>query len=173
MTIVAFPAPGVLPSELMKKVRPILAEGRAGLAPGYRIDVGGAEEKTNATLLDSAVVAITSVIAIYFMLLLQFRSAKKPFVVFAAIPFGVAAAISSVVGMGAPFGFTAILDTISLIGVIVSHVIVLFDGIEHAEKEGPMLKVHPWGVCVLSVEERTEHGYSMSPGISNTDPVSP
>ncbi len=140
MTVIAFPAAGVLPSELMKKVHPILKDARADLAPGYNITVGGAEEKTNATLLDSAIVAVVSVLAIYFMLLLQFRSARKPLVVFAAIPFGVAAAISSVVGMGAPFGFTAILGTISLIGVIVSHVIVLFDGIEHGEREGLPLR---------------------------------
>ncbi len=136
MTLVAFPAPGVLPAELMKQVHPLLDEASASLGAGYRIEVGGAEEKTRAVLFDSAIVAVTSVIAIYFMLLLQFRSAKKPLVVFAAIPFGVLAAISSVVLMGAPFGFTAILGTISLIGVIVSHVIVLFDGIEHAEQRG-------------------------------------
>jgi multidrug efflux pump subunit AcrB len=140
MTVLAFPAPGVLPSELMRKVYPILREVRADLSPGYAIGVGGAEEKTLAVLLDSAVVALTSVLAIYFMLLLQFRSAKKPLVVLAAIPFGVAAAVSSVVGMGAPFGFTAILGTISLIGVIVSHVIVLFDGIEHGEQQGLSLR---------------------------------
>jgi multidrug efflux pump subunit AcrB len=38
--------------------------------------------------------------------------------------------------MGAPFGFMAILGIISLIGVIVSHVIVLFDFIEEMHEKG-------------------------------------
>ena len=38
--------------------------------------------------------------------------------------------------MGAPFGFMAFLGVASLIGVIVSHVIVLFDFIEEKHAEG-------------------------------------
>jgi multidrug efflux pump subunit AcrB len=38
--------------------------------------------------------------------------------------------------MGAPFGFMAFLGVISLIGVIVSHIIVLFDFIEEKREEG-------------------------------------
>ena len=38
--------------------------------------------------------------------------------------------------MGTPFGFMAFLDVASLIGVIVSHVIVLFDFIEEKHEEG-------------------------------------
>jgi len=38
--------------------------------------------------------------------------------------------------MGTPFGFMAFLGVASLIGVIVSHVIVLFDFIEEKHEEG-------------------------------------
>jgi multidrug efflux pump subunit AcrB len=38
--------------------------------------------------------------------------------------------------MGAPFGFMAFLGVISLVGVIVSHIIVLFDFIEEKHEEG-------------------------------------
>ena len=41
--------------------------------------------------------------------------------------------------MGAPFGFMAFLGIISLIGVIVSHVIVLFDFIEEQHEHGAPL----------------------------------
>src|SRR6185369_16525024 len=41
--------------------------------------------------------------------------------------------------MGSPFGFMAFLGVISLIGVIVSHVIVLFDFIEEKHEEGAPL----------------------------------
>jgi multidrug efflux pump subunit AcrB len=60
--------------------------------------------------------------------------------VFAAIPFGVAGALVSLAVMGAPFGFMAFLGIVSLIGVIVSHVIVLFDFIEEAHHRGESLR---------------------------------
>jgi len=41
---------------------------------------------------------------------------------------------------GSPFGFTAVLGIISLIGVIVSHVIVLFDLIEEMQERGEPLR---------------------------------
>src|SRR6185436_1443718 len=67
---------------------------------------------------------------------IQFKSATKPLIVFSAIPFGVTAALVSLRIMGAPFGFMAFLGVISLIGVIVSHIIVLFDFIEERHQEG-------------------------------------
>jgi multidrug efflux pump subunit AcrB len=42
--------------------------------------------------------------------------------------------------MHAPFGFMAFLGIVSLIGVIVSHVIVLFDFIEEAHERGESLR---------------------------------
>ena len=41
--------------------------------------------------------------------------------------------------MGAPFGFMAFLGIASLVGILVSHVIVLFDFIEEAHKRGEPL----------------------------------
>ena len=83
---------------------------------------------------------LVSVVAIYLALVFQFSSAVKPLIVFAAIPFGVVGALVTLVLMGAPFGFMAFLGIISLIGVIVSHVIVLFDFIEEAHEEGASLR---------------------------------
>ena len=79
---------------------------------------------------------LVSVVAIFIALVFQFRNAVKPLIVFSAIPFGVVGALVSLVVMDAPFGFMAFLGIISLIGVIVSHVIVLFDFIEEAARRG-------------------------------------
>ena len=69
-------------------------------------------------------------------LLAQFKHAFKPLIVFAAIPYGVTGAIISLAIMGQPFGFIAFLGIISLIGVIVSHIIVLFEFIEGRREAG-------------------------------------
>jgi multidrug efflux pump subunit AcrB len=56
--------------------------------------------------------------------------------VFAAVPYGVVGALSALSIMHTPFGFMAFLGIVSLIGVIVSHVIVLFDFIEEMHEKG-------------------------------------
>jgi multidrug efflux pump subunit AcrB len=56
--------------------------------------------------------------------------------VFAAAPYGVVGAVAALWLMDTPFGFMAFLGVASLIGVIVSHVIVLFDFIEEKHEEG-------------------------------------
>jgi multidrug efflux pump subunit AcrB len=88
----------------------------------------------------SLVVLLASVIAIYLALVFQFKNAIKPFIVFAAIPFGAVGAFASIWIMGMPMGFLAILGITSLIGVIVSHVIVLFDFIEEQHERGAPLQ---------------------------------
>jgi multidrug efflux pump subunit AcrB len=73
---------------------------------------------------------------IFLALVIQFKNAIKPFIVFAAIPFGIIGAFFALYVMGAPFGFMAFMGVASLVGVIVSHVIVLFDFIEEKHAEG-------------------------------------
>jgi len=77
-----------------------------------------------------------SIAAIYLALLFQFNNAVKPFLVFAAAPYGVAGALIALWVMNTSFGFMAFLGIASLIGVIVSHVIVLFDFIEEMHAKG-------------------------------------
>jgi len=55
---------------------------------------------------------------------------QECFIVFAAVPFGMVGALAALWIMGAPFGFMAFGGIVSLVGVIVSHIIVLFDFIE-------------------------------------------
>jgi len=87
-----------------------------------------------------SMVMIISIICIYVALVLQFRNAVKPLIVFAAIPYGIVGALICLTLVGAPFGFMAFLGVASLIGVIVSHVIVLFDFIEEMHEKGEPLR---------------------------------
>jgi hypothetical protein len=86
-----------------------------------------------------AIVMAISVAAIFLALVLQFNHAVKPLRVFAAVPYGVVGALLALAIMGTPFGFMAFLGVASLIGVIVSHVIVLFDFIEEMHEKGEPL----------------------------------
>ncbi len=140
LTVSCFPVAGHLPSEVMEEVRGKMDELKRSLPPGYKIEIGGEEEEQKKGFLNLAVVMLLSIAGIYLALVLQFKNAVKPLIVYAAIPYGVAGALGGLAIMGAPFGFMAFLGIASLVGVIVSHVIVLFDFIEEAHERGESLR---------------------------------
>ncbi len=131
-----FPQPGVLPSEVLKQALPRLAEFQKNMPPGYRMQIGGEQAKQQSGFANLTTVLAISILGIYAALLLQFGNAIKPLLVLAATPYGVAGALLCLALMGTPFGFMAFLGIASLIGVIVSHVIVLFDFIEEMHEKG-------------------------------------
>ena len=98
--------------------------------------LGGERAKQEDGFANLGSVLLISMLGIYAALLLQFNNAVKPLLVFAATPYGVVGALLALAIMGSPFGFMAFLGIASLIGVIVSHVIVLFDFIEEMHEAG-------------------------------------
>ncbi|HKB12930.1 MAG TPA: efflux RND transporter permease subunit [Vicinamibacterales bacterium] len=140
VTISAFPADGVLPSEVLNAAMPGLRALERSLPPGYTLEIGGEYGEQVKGFGNLAVVMLISIAMIFVALVVQFRHAIKPLIVFAAIPFGVVGALAALWVMGAPFGFMAFLGVASLIGVIVSHIIVLFDFIEEKHAEGESLE---------------------------------
>ena len=140
ITVSCMAEPGHLPSEIVSAARPQLTAFAAQLPSGYRMDFGGSEEEQVKGFKNQTVVLIISMVAIYLSLVYQFKNAIKPFVVFAAVPYGVAGALVALWIMDTPFGFMAFLGVISLVGLIVSHIIVLFDFIEEKHAEGEPLK---------------------------------
>ena len=116
--------------------------------------IGRERAKQQAGFANLAKVLIISLLGIYAALLLQFGNAVKPLLVLAATPYGVAEALFCLAIIGSPFGFMAFLGIASLIGVIVSHVIVLFDFIEEMRERGKPFKqpsamqgLRDYGLC--------------------------
>jgi multidrug efflux pump subunit AcrB len=129
-----------LPSQVLTPVMPQVEEFEKKLPPGYVLEIGGEYDEQVKGFEQLSVVMAISVALIYIALVLQFRNAIKPLLVFAAIPYGMAGAVATLAFMGQPFGFMAFLGIASLVGVIVSHVIVLFDFIEEAHERGEPLR---------------------------------
>jgi multidrug efflux pump subunit AcrB len=130
------PVPGVLSSEVLNAAMPKIKEFEKSLPPGYKLRMGGDYYQQHRGFGDLGIVMVASVFLIFLALVFQFNNAVKPFLVFAAAPYGVVGAVAALWVMGTPFGFMAFLGVASLIGVIVSHVIVLFDFIEEKHAEG-------------------------------------
>jgi multidrug efflux pump subunit AcrB len=140
VTVSAFSETGVLPSEVLAAAMPRLEKFRETLPAGYRMEIGGEYEEQVKSFRNLAIVMMISIAMIYLALVFQFQNAIKPVIVFAAIPYGVVGALAALWVMGSPFGFMAFLGVASLIGVIVSHIIVLFDFIEERHEHGAPLE---------------------------------
>ena len=140
ITVQAFPRGGSLPSEVLTYSRKDIDRFAASLPPGFRLQIAGEYEKQQSGFGEMTMVLLISVALIFVALTVQFQNAIKPFIVFGAIPYGFVGAVAGLWVMGSPFGFMGFLGIASLVGVIVSHVIVLFDFIEEAREKGEGLE---------------------------------
>ena len=140
ISILCYPQPGVLASEILGPILPKLQQFKKNLPPGYQLRIGGENAKQVDGFTNLKFVLLISLLGIYLALLIQFNNAVKPLLVFAAAPYGVIGALIALSVMHTPFGFMAFLGIASLIGVIISHVIVLFDFIEEMHAKGEPLE---------------------------------
>ncbi len=139
ITVSCYPAAGALASTVLDRARPQIDSMVKNLPAGYSLTIAGEYKEQKNGFGDLAIALAVSVLTIYLALMVQFRNIVKPLIVFAAIPFGCVGAFVALAIMGEPFGFMAFLGVASLIGVIVSHIIVLFDRIEEQREQGEAL----------------------------------
>ena len=78
----------------MRAIRPQLADFKKRLPPGYQMQIGGEEESQIDGFKNLGLVMVVSITAIFLALVFQFKNAVKPFLVFAAIPYGMVGALS-------------------------------------------------------------------------------
>lgn len=102
---------------------------------GYNYVVGGEYEEQQSTFGSLAIILILAQIAIFAVLVLQFRSILQPLIVFSAIPLAAIGSIFALYLTGWPFSFFAFIGLISLIGIVVNNSIILVDYINQLRRE--------------------------------------
>jgi len=140
VSVYGFPVPGALPSEVTNQIIGDLQAFEKRLPPGYTLEVSGEYAKTKQGFRNLGMLMGISALLIFIALVFQFKSAVKPFLVFFAVPYGIVGAVAALYIMGTSFSYMAFLGIVALIGVIVSHVIVLFDFIEEMWRKGEPLE---------------------------------
>ncbi len=140
ITVLGFTAAGALPCQITDAAAADLADFEKRLPPGYEIEISGEAAKTKHDFVQLLMIMAMSMVLIYFALVVQFKNAVKPVIVLLAVPYGVTGALAGRYLSGSPFGFMGFLGIVALIGVIVSHIIVLFDFIEEMSDRGEPLE---------------------------------
>ncbi len=127
---------GVQAPDVTHEIWPQLAKIRSDLAPGYRIEIGGAIEesaKANASLF---AVFPYMLVAMLTILMIQLQSFSRLLLVLLTAPLGLIGASLALNLAGRPFGFVALLGLIALAGMIMRNTVILVDQIEADVREG-------------------------------------
>ncbi len=133
-TVKAYAPFGELPSGVLARARPGLAAIR--LPAGYSLIIAGEDHELRQNREEMRLVMLVSLALITVTMVIQFNSVLKSVVVMLTVPLGLTGALLGLLVTRSPMGFTALLAIVSLAGVMVSHIIVLSDFIEHARGEG-------------------------------------
>jgi multidrug efflux pump subunit AcrB/outer membrane protein TolC len=123
LTMRAFPTPGVYASAILAQAKPQI-EG-LNLPTGYRIYYGGEQDNQDETFPQMVTALAISLVAIFLILLVQFRRLSEPVVVMASIPLTLLGAALGLLVTRNPFGFTSFMGVISLCGIVVRNGIIL------------------------------------------------
>ena len=103
---------------------------------GYSYMVSGEYKEQQSTFGSLGVILILAQVAIFAVLVLQFRSILQPFIVFSAIPLAICGSFIALYLSGWSFSFFAFVGLISLIGIVVNNSIILVDYINQLLEQG-------------------------------------
>jgi len=103
--------------------------------PGMQLTPGGEVIETAESMQGLFRTLIIAIVGVFFLLVLLFNSLTQPFIVIAAIPFGITGVIVAFGLHGEPFSFTAIMGIIGLSGVVVNDSLVLVNHINDLRVE--------------------------------------
>ncbi len=125
-----------------------LASIRANLPQGYRIEMGGAMEGNNQA--QDSIIAILPLMGfiIVSLLILQLKKYKPVTLALFTAPLGIIGVTATLLAFHVPFGFVAMLGTISLSGMIMRNSVILLDQIRQNAEMGS------WDAIVESTVRR-------------------
>ena len=117
---------------------------------GVSLDFDGERESIKRNFGDIGIAALFALLAIFIILMLQFKSFAQPFVVLITVPLSVTGSIFGLLIFGMPLSFTAFLGVASLIGIVVNNAILLIEFINKSTEGGMSID----GACREAMEKR-------------------
>jgi len=105
--------------------------------PGrVKVTYGGEEEKNKESIVGLVKAMFFALVAIFFILAIQFNNLRYPFAVMLAIPFGAIGIIIGFLIHGLDLSFFAILGFVALMGVVVNSSLILIVFVQRALEDG-------------------------------------
>lgn len=141
---------GAQPPDVTHALWDRMAELRAGLPEGYRIDIGGSVEQSGKA--DGSIQKLQPVMLALMLIfvMLQMRSFSGTFMVVATAPLGLIGAALALLLFRQPFGFVALLGLIGLAGILMRNTMILTQQVQDNLTEG----LDPWSAVVEAAVHR-------------------
>jgi multidrug efflux pump subunit AcrB len=108
--------------------------------PGLAFDMEGEEKERKESMGSMASGFGLALFAIFALLAIPFRSYTQPFIIMAAIPFGMVGAVFGHLIMGYGLSMLSIFGIVALSGVVVNDSLLLIDRVNHNRREGMGLR---------------------------------
>jgi len=104
--------------------------------PGLTYDMEGQEKERRDSLVSMGKGFTLALFAIYALLAIPFRSYTQPFLIMAAIPFGMVGAVIGHLIMGFNLSILSIFGIVALSGVVVNDSLLLIDQVNRNRRQG-------------------------------------
>jgi multidrug efflux pump subunit AcrB len=137
VTVRVWGQPGTSTAELERSVESAIAGYRT--PAGVTLELGGETEHRSRSFESLGRLALIAILAVFVILVFQYRSLIKPLAILAALPLATIGAVLGLWALDSPLGFMAILGLVSLIGVVINDSIVLVEFIEIRRRRGDAL----------------------------------
>ena len=136
ITVEAAVATADQPATIVKDLAGRIDSFRQSLPVGYRIELGGAVEKSAESQGPIAAVAPLMIMIIITLVMVQMQSFRIAIIVLSVAPLGLIGVVAALLLSNAPMGFVAILGILALGGILIRNSIILVDRIEALRTEG-------------------------------------
>jgi HAE1 family hydrophobic/amphiphilic exporter-1 len=110
------------------------------IPPDVNIQMGGAVEDMQESMMDLTLLLILSLILTYLVMASQFESLKMPFIIMFSIPFAFTGVILAHLATGVTMSVISMVGGVMLIGIVVKNAIVLVDYINLTRARGLELR---------------------------------
>ncbi|MEM7294016.1 MAG: efflux RND transporter permease subunit, partial [Pseudomonadota bacterium] len=130
VTVGAHLTGGATASEAFAVLTPWLETQRSSWPVGYDFELGGEAEssgKANQSIADKLPIAVGIIL---LLLVAQFNSLRKPFIILMTIPLAMIGVVIGLLVARSFFGFMTFLGVISLAGIVINNAIVLLERIK-------------------------------------------
>jgi multidrug efflux pump len=150
LTVRADMADSTQPATASAAMNVKLADIRAKLPAGYRIETGGSVEESAKS--ENAIKAVMPLmlVGVITLLMIQLQSISRTVMVLLTAPLGLIGVALALLIFQVPFGFVANLGFIALAGMIMRNSVILVDQIRQDEAEGKS----QWEAIVSSTVRR-------------------
>ncbi|QTD52054.1 efflux RND transporter permease subunit [Sulfidibacter corallicola] len=135
VTVNADTLAGVTADQVTSRLKPWLVEASKSWGTDYQYELGGEAESKNEAMEAVAVNMPLAFFAVALLLIGQFNSFRRPFIVLATIPLGFIGVVVGLLIGQSYFGFFTFLGIVSLAGIVINNAIVLLDRIQLEQVE--------------------------------------